>query len=56
MSAAGKKTVYFAIKALTDTQWRYVVIELESLAVAWALEKFHFLYASHSSLKLIRSP
>ena len=42
------KLVYFASKALTDTQKVYVVIELESLAVAWAMEKFHhFLYASH---------
>ena len=30
----------------------YVVIELESLAVAWAIEKFHhFLYASHFLLE-----
>ena len=27
--------------ALTDAQKGYVVIELESLAVAWAIEKFH---------------
>ena len=32
-------------KALTETQKGYVAIELESLAVAWAMEKFHhFLY------------
>ena len=43
-----EKTVYSAIKALTDAQWGYVAIELESFAVAWAMEKFHhFLYASH---------
>ena len=30
-----EKTVYFASKALTDTQRGYVAIELESLAVAW---------------------
>ena len=40
--------MYFAHKALTDAQKGYVVIELESLAVAWAMENFHhFLYASH---------
>ena len=40
--------VYFASKALTEGQKGYVAIELESLAVVWAMEKFHhFLYASH---------
>ena len=29
-----QKPVYFASKALTETQWWYVVIEIESLAVA----------------------
>ena len=44
--------MYFASKALKDTQWGYVAIELESFAVAWAMEKFyHFLYASHFILK-----
>ena len=42
------KAVYFASKALTNAQKSYVVIELESLAVAWAMEKIHhFLFASH---------
>ena len=46
------KPVYFPSKALTEAQWGYVVIELELLAVAWALEKFHhFLYASHFILE-----
>ena len=46
------KLVYFASKALTDAQKGYVVIELEALAVAWAMETFHpFLYASHFLLK-----
>ena len=31
----------FGSEALTDTQKGYVAIELESLAVAWAMEKFH---------------
>ena len=47
-----KKPVYFASKALTDAQKGYVVIGLKSLAVAWAMEKFHhFLYASHFILE-----
>ena len=50
------KAVYFASKALTDAQKGYVVIELESLAVAWAKEKFHhFLYAIHFLLEQIRN-
>ena len=50
------KPVYFASKALTDVQKCYAVIELEALAVAWAMEKFHhFLYASHFPLKQTRS-
>ena len=44
--------MFFASKALTDAQKGYVAIELESLAVAWAMEKFHhFLYASHLLLE-----
>ena len=47
-----EKPVYFASEALTDAQKGYVVIELELLAVAWVMEKFHhFLYASHFILK-----
>ena len=43
---------YFASKALTDGKQGYVAIELESLAVAWVMEKFHhFLYASHVILE-----
>ena len=40
-----EKPVYFASKALTDAQWGYVAIELELLAIAWAMEKFvnHFI-------------
>ena len=48
------KPVYFASKALTltDDQKGDVPIELESLAVAWAMEKFHhFLYACHFLLE-----
>ena len=35
-----QKPVYLASKALTEAQMGYVAIELESLAVAWAMEKF----------------
>ena len=46
------KPVYFAHKALTETQKGYVVIELESFAVAWAMRKFHhFLYSTHFILE-----
>ena len=42
----------FASKVLTDAQKGYVAIELESLAVAWTMEKFHhFLYASQFLLE-----
>ena len=47
-----EKPVYFASKALTEAQSRYVAIKLESLSVAWAMEKFHhFLYDNHFLLK-----
>ena len=43
-----EKPVYFASKALMEAQHGYVAIELESLAVAWVMEKFHhFLYGNH---------
>ena len=52
-----QKPVYFASKALTETQCGYVAIEIESLAVAWAIEKFHhFLYASHFILETDQKP
>ena len=42
------KAIYFASKALTEAQKWYVAIELESLVVVWAMEKFHhFLYGNH---------
>ena len=47
-----ERQVYFANKALTNARKGYVTIELESLAVVWAIEKFHhFLYASHFLLE-----
>ena len=52
-----EKPVYFASKALTETQKGYVEIELESLAVAWAMEKFHhFLYGNEFTLKTDQKP
>ena len=47
-----QRPIYFVSKALTEAQQGYVAIEIESLAVAWAIEKFHhFLYASHFILE-----
>ena len=47
-----ERPVYFTSKALTEAQRRYVAIELESLVVAWAMEKcHHFLYANHFILQ-----
>ena len=52
-----EKAVYFVSKALTEAQKGYVAIEVESLAVAWAIEKFHyFLYASHFILETDQKP
>ena len=52
-----EKPVYFASKALTEAQQGYVAIELESLAVAWVMEKIqHFLYASHFILETDQKP
>ena len=52
-----EKPVYFASEVLTDAQKGYVAIEVESLAVAWAMEKFHlFLYTSHFIFKTDQKP
>ena len=51
------KPVYFASKALTETQKEYVTIKLESLVVAWAIEKLHhFLYGTHFILEMDQKP
>ena len=51
------KPIYFASKALTEMQRRYIAIEVESLAVAWAVEKFyHFLYGCHFILETDQKP
>ena len=47
------KPVYFASKALIETQKGYIAIELESLAVVLAMEKFHhFLYGTDFILEM----
>ena len=52
-----EKPMYFASKALTETQKGYVVIELKSLAVTWAMEKFHhFLYGNEFTLETNQKP
>ena len=52
-----EKPVYFASKALTEMQKGYVAIELESLAVAWMMEKFHhFLYGNEFILETDQKP
>ena len=52
-----EKLVYFTSKALTEAQHGYVAIELESLAVVWAMEKFHhFLYGNHFILETDQKP
>ena len=52
-----EKLIYFASKALTKTQKGYVAIEIESLAVAWAVKKFHhFLYGCHFILETDQKP
>ena len=52
-----QRPVYFASRALFETQKEYVVIELESLTVAWAMEKFHlFLYGNEFILKTDQKP
>ena len=52
-----EKLVYFTSKALTEAQQGYIAIELESLAVAWAMEKFHhFLYGNHFILETDQQP
>ena len=49
--------MYFASKALTEAPKGYVVIELKSLVVVWAIEKFHhFLYSTHFILETDQKP
>ena len=51
------KPIYFASKALTEMQRGYVAMEIESLTVQWAVEKFHhFLYSCHFILETDQKP
>ena len=45
--------VYFARKSLQAAECAYIAIELEALAVAWAMEKFTIscIHASHFTLE-----
>ena len=52
-----EKPIYFASKTLTEVQGGYIAIELESLAVAWVMEKFHhFLYGNQIILETDQKP
>ena len=52
-----EKPVYFTSKALMETQRGYMAIEIESLAVTWAVEKFHhLLYGCHFMLETDQKP
>ena len=52
-----ERPVFFSSKALTEAQSGYMVIKLESLAVAWVMEKFHcFLYANHFIFETDQKP
>ena len=49
--------VYFTSKALLEAQRGYVAIEVESLALAWAMDKcHHFLYGNHFLLETDQKP
>ena len=51
------KPIYFTSKALTEMQRGYIAIEIESLAIAWTVEKFHhFLYGCHFILETDQKP
>ena len=51
------KPIYFTSKALTEMQRGYIAMEIESLTVAWAVEKFHhFLYGCHFILETDQKP
>ena len=52
-----EKPVYFTSRVLTETQKGYMTIELESLVVAWEMEKFHhFLYGNEFILETDQKP
>ena len=51
------KPVYYASRSIGEAEKNYVAIELESLAVAWALEKLHhFIYGKKFKLQMDQKP
>ena len=51
------KPVYYASRSIGEAEKNYVAIELESLAVAWALEKLHhFIYGKKFKLQTDQKP
>ena len=48
--------VYFASKPLTVVQQNYVAIELEALAVSWAVQFHHYLYGTSIMLQNDQKP
>ena len=49
--------MYFPSKSLTTAQQNYVAIELEALAVSWAVQKFyHYLYGTSFMLQTDQKP
>ena len=51
------KPVYYASRSIGEAEKNYVAIELESLAMAWALEKLHhFIYGKKFKLQTDQKP
>ena len=51
------KPVYYASRSIGEAEKNYVAIELESLAIAWALEKLHhFIYGKKFKLQTDQKP
>ena len=52
-----EKPVFFASRSLSSAEKNYTAIELESLAVSWAMEKFrHFIYGKKFKLETDQKP
>ena len=52
-----QRPIYFASRALSETQKGYVAVKLKSLAVAWVMEKFHhFIYSNEFVLETDQKP
>ena len=51
------KPVYYASRSIGKAEKNYVTIELESLAIAWALKKLHhFIYSKKFKLQTDQKP